>query len=461
MERLFFMEDAVPKVVVAYTADSWLHALCSLRLVEPLRAAGLQLLRGNDPSLGTSDPDLVSQADLVVIQRDFPRFLQAYDLVIKKARDEGKPVVYEIDDYLLELPQEHPDRTIHLYTPAIFPMLRAAIEADLITTSTPALASYFRSFNPNVVVLPNSLVDRYWSFRDPLKKPYNAPVVIGYLGSTTHLPDLEEVVPALQQLIQKYGSSIQLKFWGLKPPADLKALPNVSWAEFMIPDYEKFSTYCSSLDCDIFIAPLKDSFFNSCKSPIKYLEYAAMGIPGVFGRVAPYESIVVDGVNGFLASTQEEWVGGLGRLIDNPDLREAIACQAQQTVRQSWLLSQHGGDWSEAYQKITDRVRQPGYTHSPDKTLALFVRLARQVEEWQQSLQNQIGANRQELHDQRIRSEERERAMQSQLAERDAQLREIIRSRAWKIVKGFWELRVHLIPPESRIERLLGLKRKS
>ncbi len=454
------MEDSVPKVVVAYTAYSWAHALCSLRLVEPLRAAGLQLLRGNDHALGTSDPDLVDKADLVVIQRDFPRYTQAYDLVIKKARDEGKPVVYEIDDYLLELPQEHPDRPIHYYTPAIFPMLRAAIEADLITTSTPALASYFRTFNPNVVVLPNLLVDRYWSFREHLKKPSDAPVVIGYLGSTSHLPDLEEVVPALQRLIQKYGSLIQLKFWGLTPPDGLKDLPNVSWVELMIPDYEKFSTYCSGLDCDIFIAPLKDSFFNSCKSPIKYLEYAALGIPSVFSRVAPYESIVVDGMNGFLASTPDEWVRGLGRLIENPDLRETVACQAQQTVRQSWLLSQHGGDWSKAYQKVTGRVRQPGYSHRQDETLALFVRLARQVEDWQQSLQNQISANRQELHDQMIRFKEMERAMQSQVAERDAQLREIKNSRAWNIVKGFWDLRVRLIPPQSKIERLLGMKRK-
>jgi len=43
----------------------------------------------------------------------------------------GKPLVYEIDDLLLELPDVHPDRAIDYYTPAILPILHAIASADL------------------------------------------------------------------------------------------------------------------------------------------------------------------------------------------------------------------------------------------------------------------------------------------------------------------------------------------
>jgi glycosyltransferase involved in cell wall biosynthesis len=441
------MENGAPKAVVVYTDYSWEHVLCSLRFVEPLRAAGIQLLRREDHPESTSDPDLVDRADLVVIQRDFPRYTRVYNQIVKKARAESKPVIYEIDDLLLEIPKEHPDYPIHYYTPAVLPMLRAAIEADLVTTSTPLLGDYFRLLNPNVMVLPNYLVGRYWTFRDPVKKSVGSPVIIGYVGTTSHLPDLEEVVPALQRILQKYGSSIQIKIWGLNPPEGLKGLSNVYWTELMMRDYEKFSEYFSGLDCDIFIAPLKDTFFNQCKSPIKFLEYSTLGIPGVYQRLAAYTSTVIHGVNGFLASTTDDWVAEISRLVEDQELRERTGRAAQQTVQQNWLLSQHCQDWVEAYQKALHWVRQPDEPHGQDETLHLFERLASQVEDWQEYLQNQINLEKQQTYQNKIQHEEREQALKSQLAERDAQLQEIYRSRVWKLVKKIWELRVRLLSP--------------
>ena len=438
------MDNGTPKTAVVYTDYRWEHVLCSLRFVEPLRLASIQLLHCEDHLGNTSDPDLVDLADLVVIQRDFPRYSQAYDLVMEKARAEGKPVVYEIDDLLFEIPKEHPDYSIHYYTPAVFPMLRAAIEADLVTTSTQFLGDYLRLLNPNVIVLPNYLVDRYWTFRTPAKKPSESPVIIGYVGTSSHLPDLEKVVPALEKLVQKYGSSIQIKVWGLNPPDSLKEFSNVISVDFMNLDYEKFSEYFAHLDCDIFIAPLKDSFFNQCKSPIKFIEYSTLGIPGVYERLAPYSGIVVHGMNGFLAATMDEWVDELSRLIDNPGLRNMVGRAAQETIKQDWLLSQHFQDWVTAYQEALLKIRQPRHERSQDKTSQMFLRLAQQFEDWQQSMQNQIAVEKQQAQEIINQYDDRERIIKSQLDERDAQLREIYNSQAWKLVKKLWELRVRM-----------------
>ena len=60
------------KIIVAFTAYAWNHALVMLRIVRPLQQAGLGLIHGNE--LDKVYPERVSLADIVLIQRDFPRF---------------------------------------------------------------------------------------------------------------------------------------------------------------------------------------------------------------------------------------------------------------------------------------------------------------------------------------------------------------------------------------------------
>ena len=44
-------------------------------------------------------------------------------------------------------------------------------------------------------------------------------------------------------------------------------------------DYKDFATFFQTQSADIFIAPLVDNIFNQCKSPIKFFEYSALGVP--------------------------------------------------------------------------------------------------------------------------------------------------------------------------------------
>ena len=90
---------------------------------------------------------------------------------------------------------------------------------------------------------------------------------------------------------------------------------------------------------DLFIAPLRDTYFNRCKSAIKFLEYSHKGIPGVYSRLPMYEAVIQDGQNGFFASDLAEWEAHLEQLIASPALRQEMGQRARQTVTQDWLLS--------------------------------------------------------------------------------------------------------------------------
>lgn len=256
-----------------------------LRFVTPLQKARIVPIQGNPG--GQTDLEIVSQVDLVLIQRDFPSHLQDYDQVLSTARALSKPIVYDLDDWLLELPENHPDRINHHYAGGLFPILRAIIEADVVTVSTSRLAERIHSLNTNILVLPNYIDEGLWNIppRQAVVDP-QMPLTIVYMGGDSHIPDFEPLVPMLLEILQTYGERIVYKSIGMQPVPALRALPNVEFIPFQFM-YSAYAEFVQKQRYDIAIAPLADNIFNHCKSSIKYLEYSALGIPGVFSCITP------------------------------------------------------------------------------------------------------------------------------------------------------------------------------
>ena len=118
-----------------------------------------------------------------------------------------------------------------------------------------------------------------------------------------------------------------------------------------------FVSYISQIQADIAIAPLCDNSFNRSKSAIKFFEYTAMGIPSVYAGLPPYSSIIRDGYNGLLAQTPNQWNEKIRLLIENPELRQMIIQNAQESIKTQWLMSNHSSEWLETYNKIDNFVR--------------------------------------------------------------------------------------------------------
>lgn len=341
--------EVAPLRVAVYTRDPWTAACSHLRIIGPTYHAdsGVRALEGvrweQPPTLFTPD-----EADVVLIQRDFPRHEDLYAEVIEWARSTGRPVLYELDDLLVELPEEHPER--YYYDDSRAAMLTAMKDADGVIVSTQPLAEYARRYNQNVWVLPNYLDERIWSVKthSPVKKTNT--VVIGYMGGVTktHIPDLELVLPVLVRLLKRYKGKLKLRFWGMIHP-DLQNNPLVEYQSEKFPNYLEFARYFSSQYCDLFIAPLRNSLFNRSKSAIKYLEYSASGIPGVYSDITPYSSIIVNGINGYLAADEDDWEMYLCELIDDLSLRRSMGEAALQTVRENFLMSNHAHAWGTIY----------------------------------------------------------------------------------------------------------------
>ena len=93
---------------------------------------------------------------------------------------------------------------------------------------------------------------------------------------------------------------------------------------------------------DIGVMPLdKDDGWSPGKCGLKALLYMAIGLPAVCSPVGVNSEIFRDGVNGFLAEDQEEWIQKLSLLLENTALRSRLGLSGRQTVEDSYSIKKN------------------------------------------------------------------------------------------------------------------------
>ena len=416
---------------VLYTADPWDSALVEIRVRRPAEYAGVEILQGN--RAGDIDLGLVEQADLVIIQRDFPRF-PASPQVVQSARRLHKPVIYETDDWLFDVPDGNIQQPA--YQNYLNGMLWTVLQADRVVTCGPLLADKLALFNPAVGIFENYLVDKFWPLRAPAPSA-DGLLTIGFMGSQTHQEDVRELAPVLKTLLDKYADRLSLVFWGCRPPEELRERPDVIWHGEPFQSYAEFAHYFSQQASDIFIAPLSVHEFNRAKSPLKYFEYTALGVPGVYSRIDPYEQVITDGENGLLAGSLQEWQEKIEVLILSPERRYRLAVEAQARLTHDWLLSDHYTRWLDA---LTGPLPAPDGHSAPAQ--AILGRITQKTQEQIWKMEADLGALAQEAAGLRGREVD----LRNEQAGLRSHLDAVLNSSTWKLAQKIQKL-INLVRP--------------
>lgn len=86
---------------------------------------------------------------------------------------------------------------------------------------------------------------------------------------------------------------------------------------------------------DINLAPLEDTLFNRAKSELKWFEAALVRVPTAASSIGAFSEMIKDGETGVLCgNTEKEWYEKLAELIENGAMREKIAQNSYQFVKQ-------------------------------------------------------------------------------------------------------------------------------
>lgn len=292
------------------------------------------------------DAETVAIPDVLVLQQTTSQDKIA--LANEARKQLGKLMVAELDD-AFDVNDDSPFKELHDRLNAEKWLEVLVGVADCVTTTTNYMQQVIldrlsaHGIIKNVYVLPNYLDMEKWDI--PVKRNFNKDEVrIVWAGSCTHRKDLESIKPVLVRIMTKYPQVKFLYYGDVK----LHKLFDGLNSEFIDgTEIVSHPAKLHSLRGDIAIAPLIDTEFNRCKSPLKYLEYSMCGMAGVYSNIV-YPETVKKGC-GIIASTDEEWFNGLESLIINPELREEMATRAFIDVRANYSMQDHAMDWLNAY----------------------------------------------------------------------------------------------------------------
>jgi len=201
--------------------------------------------------------------------------------------------------------------------------------ANMIFAGNQYLADYALQFNKNVKIIPTTIDTD--SYRRSAASNEKNTICIGWTGSQTTIQHFDLIVPVFKKIKNKYKEKIAFKVVvnGKYVNDDLKII-GTSWSKER--ELEEL------LDFDIAIMPLPNDEWAKGKCGLKALQCMALNIPVVISPVGVNMEIIQDGVNGFLADSEEEWVQKLSQLIDSQELREEMGRQARQTVVEKYSV---------------------------------------------------------------------------------------------------------------------------
>lgn len=280
------------------------------------------------------------QFDLIFIQREALFIGSAY--FEKRFFKSGSKVVFDFDDsiWLMDTSPgnkkleflKNPDKT-H----------QNILHAHAVIAGNAYLAKYASQYNKNTHVIPTT-IDTNFHIPKPDLRAKDI-VVIGWSGSISTIKHFEHALSFLKPLKEKYGQRIEIRVIG-DPKYKLKELniQGQSWSpKTEVDDLNRF---------DIGIMPLPDNEWAKGKCGLKGLSYMACGIATIMSPVGVNTEIIQHGVNGYLASTPEEWVRCISDLIENPSLRQKMGQAARQTVIDKYSVEANKGHYLSIFNSL-------------------------------------------------------------------------------------------------------------
>lgn len=265
--------------------------------------------------------------------------------ILRAARAAGAVVLGDIDD-LVFLPElvdsDKVDglRTLKLETNKLAKAYKARGETlaatDLRVGTTASLVRALTETVGAAIQLPNGYDAGGWrSSHEALANVRDDGVIrIGYAGgSLTHQKDLVVAAPAIARVLREHPDVRLVLFKGfvdlLEFPDLAERIEQIEWRDcvplHLLPmEYARFS---------INIAPLElDNPFCDAKSALKFHEAALVNVPTIASPTTPFVESIVEGVNGMLAITADDWHNALTVLVEDSTMRAALAAQARQDV---------------------------------------------------------------------------------------------------------------------------------
>ncbi|MGK2848964.1 MAG: glycosyltransferase [Minisyncoccota bacterium] len=291
-------------------------------------------------------------------------YTQSVAVLMTRIKAQGKEMIFETDDLVYDpVYLEYMDfyKTMNTFERKLYEHgVGGEILADPVvttcTTSTNFLAEKLRERGKNVFVVRNRLSREDVALAERLVREVQKDttvVRVAYLsGTLSHNKDFSTITAPLIYLLRQHPQ-MRLVLVG---PLDIDdALRAFHERIECLPFLSRAKYFTVLAQMDIVLAPLEiGNPFCESKSELKWFEAGLVGVPTVASATGTFREAITDGVDGWVAMTDEEWQTKLGSLITDVDFRIRMGAHARQMVLQKYITEK--ADDTEYYQYIKSKL---------------------------------------------------------------------------------------------------------
>jgi GT2 family glycosyltransferase/glycosyltransferase involved in cell wall biosynthesis len=331
--------------IIAIARDQWAQSQYRVHL--PL-AALAESGKIAPPAIWRSRHDALPQLqEILSLDPDAVAFLHGLDaaaftlIEALNAQPKRPRLVFMLDDLIIS-EQAAPQASTRA---ALGKLLAQAIQmCDVCICTTEALANALATelnlAPEKLAVVANALPKFAWQQCSELRAAQStteARLRVLWAGAAQHQSDLDLLLPVVAASKLRY----QWVFFGLCPTG-LSRDPAIEFHPAV--EFSDYSTKLASLHADIAVAPLLDTEFNRCKSPLKLLEYATLELPVVASNLIPYQAAPI-----LHADNTEAWLAALRALeVSSYRAERALTlkgwamenyCLSSELIQTAWLKS--------------------------------------------------------------------------------------------------------------------------
>ncbi|NMM02214.1 glycosyltransferase [Paraburkholderia sp. RP-4-7] len=246
--------------------------------------------------------------------------------IMRMANELGLHTIYDLDDWLLDLPSWS---VLEMNEDVLYNVLAMIREASAATASNQLLQERMRRVRrSDVLTIPNGfdhqafdLSPELWTEKQPPK------IIFSNLDGIKLVKFRKEFFSTLCDFLKR-NESLSIDFWG-DPFPELNSIPRVTHRGSRGNlEYKKAIRDEGYIFAIVPLGAEEDPdtlFFNSCKSPIKYADYGSLGIPAIYSNCPTYRENVKHRLTGYIASnTVDSWQQALEEMLRDSELRQTI-----------------------------------------------------------------------------------------------------------------------------------------
>jgi glycosyltransferase involved in cell wall biosynthesis len=292
-------------------------------------------------------PQALQHTDLVFVQREAALIGPP---LVERWLSRHYPVIYDFDDAIFLNTYAGVNRRWARYARPANKTPRLLQLSTTVLAGNRYLAAYSRQHNPNVHRLPTT-VD--CDLLQPNAHP--APTLVrtlGWIGSPTTTPYLTAILPALERLARL--RQFRLLIVGAARTIEIAGVEciNLPW------ELQREASDFQALDIGLY--PLPESEWALGKCALKAIQYGAVGIPTVCSPIGMNTEVVINNATGLYASSLDEWVSALTRLLDDTALRGRLGAAGRQRILEHYELRAHASQLVSILHDTIRRYHQSG-----------------------------------------------------------------------------------------------------